>query len=343
MLTRDCASSLRQAIEALRPDRLCYLCDNHTRTWAEALMRAVGKNGTLIETPAGDEHKSLPAAADIWTALGKAGATRSSLLVCVGGGMVCDMGAFAASTFKRGIAFILVPTTLLAMVDAAVGGKTGINFGGLKNEIGTFANAQSTVVDPHFLATLDEDNLWSGAAEMLKHALLTSDEMLTSLLNQDFSDTASEAFFALLSENIAVKQRFVTADPTEKGPRKALNLGHTIGHAIEEWALRKGQPLLHGHAVAAGLIGALYLSTTRLGFPTARLRQTSAFIRDHYRPIPITCDDYPTLLALMRHDKKNSGRRICFTLLAEVGRPVVNQVVEGKEIEEALDFYNFTI
>jgi 3-dehydroquinate synthase len=252
--------------------------------------------------------------------------------------MVTDLGGFAASTFKRGINYINIPTTLLSMVDASVGGKTGINFLGLKNEIGVFNNAKSVILDTEFLKTLDTENLLSGYAEMLKHGLIKDTKMLGELLSFDIEKPDLAQLQRMVAESVAVKQHIVTEDPTEKGIRKALNLGHTAGHAFESFAL-KHTPVLHGYAVAWGLIVELYLSAIKTGFPTDKMRQTVRFILDHYGKMNITCDDYPTLLELMTHDKKNIAGIINFTLLGGVGDILIDQTATKEEIYEAFDFY----
>ena len=257
--------------------------------------------------------------------------------------MVTDLGGFAASTFKRGINYINIPTTLLSMVDASVGGKTGINFRGLKNEIGVFNNAASVILDTQFLHTLDEENILSGYAEMLKHGLISNEQMWAELLNFDVEAPDFGHLQQMVADSVAVKQRIVTEDPTEQGIRKALNLGHTAGHAFESFALRTmgtmGTPQLHGYFVAYGLICELYLSAIKTGFPTDKMHQTVSFIKEHYGKITITCDDYPTLLELMTHDKKNTAGIINFTLLGGIGDIRINQTATKEEIYEALDFY----
>jgi 3-dehydroquinate synthase len=252
--------------------------------------------------------------------------------------MVTDLGGFAASTFKRGISFINIPTTLLSMVDASVGGKTGINFLGLKNEIGVFSNAESVILDTTFLKTLDTENMLSGYAEMLKHGLIADEKMWSELMTFDVEKPDLVKLKDMVSESVAVKQRIVTDDPTEQSIRKALNLGHTVGHAFESFALRH-QPVLHGYAVAWGLVCELYLSAIKTGFPTDKMHQTVRFILEHYGKMAITCDDYPTLLELMTHDKKNVAGIINFTLLGGIGDIRINQSATKEEIYEAFDFY----
>ena len=251
--------------------------------------------------------------------------------------MVTDLGGFAAATFKRGINFINIPTTLLAMVDAAAGGKTGINFGGLKNEIGLFAQPNFVIIDAEWLESLDHANILSGYAEMLKHGLLSSRNMWAELID---IPTLAE-IQPLIGPSIEVKERIVEADPNEHGLRKALNFGHTFGHAFEEWAMKRS-PILHGYAVAFGLIAELYLSTILTGFPSADMHKTVQFIRENYGSLPITCNDYPELIDLMRHDKKNRGSQINCTLLEQIGTPHLDYSLNENYIKEALDFSRFT-
>lgn len=346
--------ALETAIGECHPDRLFVLTDDNTRRLCWPVVKDYGclAAAQLITIPAGDEHKNLTSLSHVWEQLQQGGATRHSLMVCLGGGMVTDLGGFAASTFKRGIAFINIPTTLLAMVDASVGGKTGINFCGLKNEVGVFSEAQAVIICTRFLQTLDMQNVLSGYAEMLKHGLISNKEHWTELLRfpieslnrQDVEDPSggqdpSGGLASLLARSVAVKERIVEADPHEQGLRKALNLGHTIGHAIEEWSFKPTpNPLLHGYAVAYGLVGELYLSAVKCHFPTDRLRQTVQFVREHYGTPAITCNDYPELLRLMTHDKKNTADTINFTLLSDIGELQLNQSATDEEICEALDF-----
>lgn len=342
VITQDLESQLQQEIVCCNHDRLFVLTDENTQKYCWPLLAGyrIFSSAEVITIPASDSNKTLESVGHVWSELQRRGATRHSLLINLGGGMVTDLGGFAASTFKRGIAFINIPTTLLAMVDASVGGKTGFNFGGLKNEIGVFRNANSVIICTAFLQTMDQGNLYSGYAEMLKHALLSNINMWAAHL--DFEpDTTAQALLQLqdmVADSIKVKEKIVEEDPTEKGIRKALNLGHTIGHAFESLAL-KHEPVLHGYAVAWGMVCELYLSTIKTGFPIARMRQTVRYIFEHYGRMPITCDDYPELLELMQHDKKNVAGKINFTLLSDVGGILINQTATQNEIEEALDFY----
>lgn len=338
--THDSAGALTRLCAAQGYDRLFLLTDTTTAARCRPrLSQWQGATGAQDITIApGDEHKTLETLADVWAALQRGGASRHSLLVCLGGGMLTDLGGFAAATFKRGMDFVNVPTTLLAMVDAAVGGKTGINFGGLKNEIGTFREARAVVIDTSFLQTLDAPNLRSGYAEMLKHSLLSGEAMWAEHVGYDLAAPDLEELRRLVSESIEVKRRIVAQDPTERGLRKALNLGHTFGHALESLALQQGRAGLHGYFVAWGLICELWLSAVKLGFPTAQLRQTVHFIRQHYGSFAFTCADYPQLLSLMRHDKKNTGGQVSVTLLGAPGDIRIDQHPSDAELTEALDF-----
>ena len=346
IISRNLEEELSAAMADCERDRLFVLVDENTERLCLPLLRDMDcmKGAQVITIGATDANKTVDTLQQVWTALQQGGATRHSLLVNLGGGMVTDLGGFAAATFKRGLNYINIPTTLLAMVDASVGGKTGVNFGGLKNEVGVFSNASAVILDTTFLKTMDHENLLSGYAEMLKHGLISDDrhwaeilkhqETLANLERQENLDKLS----ALLADSVAVKQRIVTEDPTEQGLRKALNLGHTVGHAFESLALQR-KPILHGYAVAYGLVCELYLSCVKTGFPTDKMRQTVSFIREHYGQMNITCDDYPTLLQLMTHDKKNVAGKINFTLLGGVGDIHINQTATEEDIKEALDFY----
>ena len=342
VIAQDLEQSLEEAVKACEHDRMFILVDETTERCCLPVVEGFGvlKGAQRIVIGATDTHKTLESLAHVWEELGKGGATRHSLLINIGGGMVTDLGGFAASTFKRGINYINIPTTLLAMVDASVGGKTGINFRGLKNEIGVFSNASTVILDTQFLKTLDAENIRSGYAEMLKHGLISNEKMWAELVNFELVSLNPDvsSLKRMLADSVSVKERIVTEDPTEQGIRKALNLGHTIGHAFESLALQR-KPVLHGYAVAWGLVCELYLSSIKTGFPTDKLHQTVGFIKAHYGKMTITCDDYPTLLELMKHDKKNVADTINFTLLGGIGDIRINQTATKEEIYEALDFY----
>ena len=340
VISENLTEALATAIAECEHDRTFILVDETTERCCLPIVSGLDcvRGAQIIVIGATDSHKTLESLSHVWEALGEGGATRHSLLINIGGGMVTDLGGFAASTFKRGINYINIPTTLLSMVDASVGGKTGINFRGLKNEIGVFSNASTVILDTTFLKTLDAENICSGYAEMLKHGLISNEKMWAELINFDLARPDLQQLQTMVADSVAVKQRIVTEDPLEQGIRKALNLGHTVGHAFESFAL-KHSPILHGYAVAYGLISELYLSTVKTGFPSDKMHQTVSFIKEHYGKMTITCDDYPTLLELMTHDKKNVAGTINFTLLGGIGDIRINQTATKEDIYEALDFY----
>ncbi len=341
VICQDLPSELQVFLEGMSYDKLFVLTDMNTYEKCYPLVKEVPllRDAPVITVEAGDTHKSLEALSSIWMRLSSEGATRHSVLLNLGGGMVTDMGGFAGATFKRGIRTINVPTTLMASVDAAVGGKTGVNFNGLKNEIGAFYPPECVFIDCEFLRTLDRDNILSGYAEMIKHGLISSMEVYTSVMLYDIDTMNYRYLNQLVAQSVAVKEEFVAKDPKEQNIRKALNFGHTVGHAYESLSFRKNAPLLHGHAVAAGIISELYLSHKLCGFPMEKLSQVVYYIKEYYRPFAFSCDDYDALYELMTHDKKNEAGIINFTLLGGVGDVRINQQVSRAHILESLDFY----
>ncbi len=341
ILCESLEKSLIHAIERCPHDKLFILTDEHTRRLCLPALENLPeiKEAVSITIGAEDVHKTLETLASVWTALSNQGATRHSLLINLGGGMVTDLGGFAAATFKRGMAYINLPTTLLAMVDASVGGKTGINFNGLKNEIGAFAPASSVLIETDFLRTLDAANFFSGYAEMLKHGLISRTDHWAELLNFDTAHIDYRVLKQLVGQSVQVKEEIVAQDPYEKGIRKALNLGHTVGHAFESLALTENRPVLHGYAVAWGMVCELYLSHLRVGFPKDKMRQTIQFIKENYGIFHFDCKKYEQLYAYMTHDKKNTSGIINFTLLKEIGDICINQTADKETIFEMFDFY----
>ena len=333
--------SLGRAIEKCPHDRLFILTDEQTHRLCMPQMREVSflKDAIEITIGAGDVHKTLETLASVWQILSDKGASRHSLLINLGGGMVTDLGGFAAATFKRGFAYINVPTTLLAMVDASVGGKTGINFNGLKNEVGVFAPADSVLIETEFLRSLDAQNFFSGYAEMLKHGLISNEAHWAELLNFNTDLIDYKYLKKLVGESVQVKENIVEQDPFEHGIRKALNLGHTVGHAFESLALAENRPVLHGYAVAWGIVCELYLSHLKTGFPKEKMRQTIQFIKENYGSFTFDCKQYEQLYALMLHDKKNTAGVINFTLLKEIGDISINQTADKDQIFGMFDFY----
>lgn len=345
ILSENLSANLKQAIDACPHDKLFILTDECTYQLCLPLIQNFDYlNGAyFITIGATDTHKTLDTLAYVWKELGDLGGSRHSLMLNLGGGMVTDLGGFAASTFKRGISYINIPTTLLAMVDASVGGKTGINFNGLKNEVGVFSPASSVLIDTNFLRTLDYPNVASGYAEMLKHGLISTTSHWAELLNFNMNDIDYSVLQTLVAKSVQIKEHIVEQDPLEHGIRKALNLGHTVGHAFESLALEEGCPHLHGYAVAWGMVCELYLSSLKTGFPMDKMRQTIQFIRETYGVFSFDCKHYDRLYQFMTHDKKNTLGIINFTLLGEIGDIRINQTANRKEINEMLDFYRETM
>lgn len=337
-LCTDPVADLNELINKISPDKVFLLTDEHTFRHCLPLISGVkdiAKEQT-ITIAAGDNFKNTEALSSVWQLLSERGASRHSLLINLGGGMPCDLGGFAAATYKRGIPFINLPTTLLSMVDASVGGKTGINFNGFKNEIGAFRIADMVLIHTPFLKTLDRNNLLSGYAEMLKHALIDAPETLEKLLNIEPDTLSVELLAMLVADSVMVKDRYVEADPLEKGIRKALNLGHTIGHAFESLAMKKNRPALHGYAVAWGLIPELKLAVAKEQFSENITKKTENYINNLYGEHGFSSEDFEDLFSLMQHDKKNRGDRINFTFLSSVGTPVIDIHCSKEEIKSAI-------
>ena len=345
IICHDLKENLNTAVRNCPHDKLFVLVDEHTHQFCLPLIAGMEcmQSAHIITIGAEDIHKNLDTLASVWKELGDHGASRHSLMINLGGGMVTDLGGFAASTFKRGIPYINIPTTLLAMVDASVGGKTGINFNGLKNEIGVFSPAEYVLIDTTFLQSLDSHNLLSGYAEMLKHGLISTTAHWAELLNFDLNNVDYPALQALVAQSVQIKEGIVEQDPFEKGIRKALNLGHTVGHAFESFALETHHPVLHGYAVAWGIVCELYFSYLKTGFPKDKLRQTIQFIKDNYGALAFDCKQYDRLYEFMTHDKKNSAGIINFTLMGEIGDIRINQSATRDNIFEMLDFYRETM
>lgn len=341
IICKNLQSELQNFLQSVKYDKLFVLTDSNTLELCLPMLKEVPQlqGAPVITVEAGDTNKNIEQVTAIWMRLCNEGASRNSLLLNVGGGMITDMGGFVAATFKRGIHSVNVPTTLMASVDAAVGGKTGINFNGLKNEIGSFYPPLCVLIDSSFLKTLDRDNLLSGYAEMVKHALISNMETYHAILSFDLDRVDYTLLNQMVAQSVAVKERIVEEDPKEMGIRKALNLGHTVGHAYESLSFRKERPVLHGHAVAAGLVSELYLSYKKCGFPMEILSQVVYYLKKYYPPFFFNCDDYEALYELMTHDKKNEGGIINFTLLSQVGEVQINQSVTKEKVLESFDFY----
>lgn len=338
VVTDRVEAELMAVVKSLAVDRFFVLVDKNTAELCLSQVDLSEFDPYIIKVKAGDESKTIDTAIKIWNELVDNGATRSSLLVNLGGGVVTDLGGFVAATFKRGMRFVNIPTTLLGVIDAATGGKTGINFRGLKNEIGTFALPEKVLINPQFFETLDFKNRLSGYAEMVKHALIADPILLEQTLAYDLDEFDNGRLSLLLKQNLDIKEAIVERDPNEKGQRKALNFGHTVGHAFESLSYEVSRPMLHGFAVMWGMVVELYLSFIKLRFNKDVLMSIVTFAKEYYGTFPYSCKQYDKLYELMTHDKKNSGEQINFTLLAGIGDVRINQNVTKEEVFEALDF-----
>lgn len=340
LISNNILPDLEEAIGSKSSEDIFILVDDHTKNYClpRLLQSPKLKDSHVITIPSGDENKNINSASTIWEYLSENGATRKSLMINVGGGMITDIGGFTASTFKRGMEYINVSTTLLGAVDAATGGKTGINFAGLKNEVGVFAPAKVVLIDVEFFKTLDNKNIRSGYAEMVKHALIENRDSWNEILKFDLDEIDFSRLKLLLKKNIEIKERIVEQDPTEKGIRKALNLGHTFGHAFESLSYKINAPVLHGYAIIWGLLCELYLSHIKLGFPKEDILRLKYLIKEYYGFFNFSCKEYDALYELMTHDKKNESKEINFTLLSDVGEIQINQHASKEEIYECFDF-----
>jgi 3-dehydroquinate synthase len=293
-------------------------------------------NFDIIEINAGEESKDIDFCIGIWRMLIDFGADRKSLMINLGGGVISDMGGFAASTFKRGIDFVHVPTTLLSQVDASVGGKTGIDIDSIKNIIGTFTQPKAVFIAYDFLKTLPARQILSGLAEMLKHGLILDADYWHALKNSDLSKPSEE----LIYRSVEIKNKVVIEDPTEMGIRKALNFGHTIGHAVETNSLINDEnPLTHGEAIAIGMICEAYLAHKKTGLSSEELREIVEVINNLYPKYLLKENSYETLLTIMLKDKKNQNGKINCTLLTRIGQCSLDNICTDAELRESLSYY----
>lgn len=293
----------------------------------------------IITIPVGEIYKSIETCLFVWNVLSKKGADRQSLLINLGGGVVTDLGGFVASTYQRGISFINIPTSLLAMVDASVGGKNGVDLGSLKNQIGVIKDPKAVIVDSQFLKTLPKEHITSGMAEMIKHGLITSENYLKK--TWEFKvDNTSEAE-ELIWESILIKNKIVTQDPTEKGIRKTLNYGHTMGHAIESYCLEhpKKPTLLHGEAIAIGLILETYISSEMFDFSQNKLNEITDKLLAIFPKVSFNDNDIDEIIKLLIFDKKNTHGTIQFVLLTNIGKCITNCTVSNDMLKKAFKFY----
>ena len=316
---------------------IAVLADNHTFRFCYPDLKPLLAKHTLIRIKSGEEQKHIATCELIWEALTRANFDRHALMLNLGGGVIGDMGGFCAATYKRGIAFAQLPTTLLAQVDASVGGKLGIDFRGFKNHIGLFRQPNTVLIDPLFLTTLPERELRSGFAEVIKHCLIADAAMWEDIRRRDL---AEQDWATLIAHSVAVKQRVVEQDPTEKGLRKILNFGHTLGHAVETYFL--GQPrkrLLHGEAIAFGMVAEAFMAFQKKMINESLLTQIEEYIFSVYGTVRLLDDDIEPILALTLQDKKNRGHQVRMALLDGSGSCAPDISVTTAEMRRGLEFY----
>ncbi|MBC2840624.1 3-dehydroquinate synthase [Robiginitalea sp. SC105] len=332
--------ALKTHLEETPYSRIFLLTDSNTsRLCRPVLCENFPEAGQWVHLgiPAGEAHKNIESCTAVWQGLSENGADRQSLLVNLGGGVVTDLGGFVASTYQRGIRFINIPTTLLSMVDASVGGKTGVDLGPLKNQIGVINQPEMVLISPTYLETLDARELRSGFAEMLKHGLIRDAgywEELAAL------ESPVESI-PHIRHSVALKNEVVLADPTEKNLRKILNFGHTLGHAIESHFLGRPdlEPLLHGEAIAIGMIMEAYISTRISGLGMDECNRIREGLLKFFPKTRIPKQQQPEIFRLLIHDKKNTHGRVLFSLLERIGKAVYNQEVPAGILAEAFDYY----
>jgi 3-dehydroquinate synthase len=331
------SESLPAFLASRNYSQIAVLVDEQTKKHCYPRVKNLLPKHRLIQIRSGETQKHLGTAGEIWKALTDAGFDRHGLLLNLGGGVIGDMGGFCAATYKRGIDFVQLPTTLLSQVDASVGGKLGIDFEGLKNHIGVFRIPDAVLIDAGFLATLPFRELRSGFAEVIKHCLIADAAKWEEIRNKEWEEQNWED---LISHSVAIKEKITESDPTEKGLRKILNFGHTLGHAIETHFLEDPKKrLLHGEAIAAGMITEAWLSFKRGWLTEEELLQLEEFLFTTYGKADIRPEDFEAIVALTAQDKKNRGKEIRFSLLKGIGTCVFDIPVTKKEMTEALQYY----
>ncbi len=334
--------AFNKEIKKNKPSKVFVITDTNTQKLCAALFLENYKfdcTPEFLDIPEGETHKNLETCLLLWNKLSEKGADRNSLIINLGGGVVTDLGGFVASTFKRGIDFINIPTSLLAMVDASVGGKNGVDLGLIKNQIGVINNPILVLIDTQFLKTLPDKQKTSGYAEMLKHGLIHSKTYWNKI--KILNETKIEELEELLWESVLIKNNVVTEDPFEKGLRKTLNYGHTLGHAIESYCLDENEkkPLLHGEAIAIGMILTTYISSKLLNFPEDTLEDISSSILKKFTKVAFNLIDIDDIIKLLIYDKKNTNGKILFVLLQDIGIHKINCEVSNHLILEAFEYY----
>ena len=332
-------SELYRFIESVKPSSVWVLTDPNTHKLCyPALLPCLPLHRTLV-LQEGEANKNLETCSTIWRCLSEGAADRNALIINLGGGLLTDLGGFAASVYKRGIRFINVPTTLLAQVDAAIGGKTGIDFKGLKNQIGLFSVPEAVFSFSCFLATLPHSELLSGYAEVLKHCLIADAGEWERLNRTNLSGSTSNTLRHMVAHSAALKQQITAQDYRENGLRRILNFGHTLGHALESYFLGKGTPVPHGFCVAAGMVSESWLPHKRGLLSSADFKEIEIRLLSVFGKLAFTPVDVPAIAAFANHDKKNRNGQIGCVLLSSIGHADPDGLITANEVEEALTFY----
>lgn len=333
--------ALNSFLNSCNFSRVFILVDENTKELCLSLVvRKVPllAGGTVLQIKSGEHSKTVENSNKLWRKLMTEGADSRSVLINLGGGVISDLGGFVAATFKRGIAFINIPTTLLAQVDASVGSKVGVDFDGIKNQIGLFADPQAVFILPEFLSTLPQKHLLSGYAEMMKHAIIADTDYWNIILKEGFEP--QDGWEDLIRQSVSIKQKVVKFDPYDQGLRKVLNFGHTIGHGVESYSLLHDEkPMLHGEAIAIGMICEAFISCKLCGLPEEELIQIVEFINMHFEPQAINSDAAMEVLEIIKHDKKTENGKCRMTLLPHIGKAIINQECTQDLIIDSLHFY----
>ncbi len=339
----ECYSALNTYLEKANHSKIFILVDSNTHEFC--LSRLMGEikevyDIEVIEIEPGEIHKNIETCSGVWNVLSELGADRKSLMINLGGGVVTDLGGFVACTYKRGINYINIPTSLLAMVDASVGGKTGVDLGNLKNMVGVISESEMVLVDTTYLGSLPANQMRSGFAEMLKHGLIQDKDywnQINDLSKLDLTDLEK-----MIYDSVVIKNNIVFEDPTEQNIRKYLNFGHTLGHAIESYYLThpERETLLHGEAIAIGMIMEAYMSSELLSLTKEDLESISKVILHTFPKVTIPSEDHQPIMDLLVHDKKNEQGNIYFVLLNTLGEAKYNCVVDDELILKSFEYYD---
>ena len=331
------SESLKTYLATQDYSKIIVLTDTNTKRFCYPIIKDSLPKHTIITVKQGEENKNLHTCELIWSAMTEAQLDRHALMINLGGGVIGDMGGFCAATYKRGINFIQIPTTLLSQVDASVGGKLGIDFQGFKNHLGVFNLPNAVLIDPIFLETLSDRENRSGFAEILKHCLIQDVNKWNEIRGKDLAD---QNLPDLIAHSVEIKKKVVEQDPTETGLRKILNFGHTLGHAIETFFLPQGKKrLFHGEAIATGMVCESYIAYTRGLIDERTLEQIEEFIFSIYGKVDIDAADFDTIIGLTLQDKKNKGKDVRFSLINAAGSCLYDIVVTKNEMKKALEYY----